>query len=88
MSERRKSFLYRPELEDGGYPEECPFNTSRAGRTLRTAESMGLLAGSDREVVPPQALSRADAERFHKPAYIDALQRAGAADDATGSEAG
>lgn len=77
MTETRKVFLHDAVLDQGGYPEVCPFNTSRAGATLAKAESMGLMAGEDREVVAPVALDRAELESFHAPEYIDALDRAG-----------
>ena len=77
MSRCRKIFLHDPALDRGGYPEVCPFNTSRAGATLAKAESMGFMAGADREVVAPTALDRAALERFHTPEYINALGRVG-----------
>jgi acetoin utilization protein AcuC len=77
VSTSRKVFLHAPALDEGGYPEVCPFNTSRAGDTLAKARSMGLADGTDREVVKPVALDRAALERFHLPEYVDALDRAG-----------
>ena len=37
---------------------------------------MGLLAGSDRGEVAPRSLTRNELERFHVPAYLDALRQA------------
>jgi acetoin utilization protein AcuC len=70
-------FVHSEALDRGGYPRECPFNTARAGMTYRTLSRTGLLTGSDRRVVAPRALTRAELERFHEPAYLDALERAG-----------
>ncbi len=72
-----KVFVHDEALDRGGYPRECPFNTSRAGMTYRTLRSTGLLEGADRRVIAPVALTRTMLERFHEPAYLDALQRAG-----------
>jgi len=70
-------FVYADELDHGGYPASCPFDTRRAGMTYRTAERMGLLDGPDRRVVAPVSLTRAELERFHDPRYLDALARGG-----------
>ena len=80
MPDRKKAFIHGSELDTGGYPESCPFNSSRAGRTRETLQSMGLLVVSDRMEVAPGPLSRAEVERFHTKVYIDALQRAGKGD--------
>jgi len=77
MMPKRKVFLHDASLDGGGYPDVCPFNTSRAGETLAKAESMGLLGGEDRAIVSPAALGRAALEQFHTPEYIDALDRVG-----------
>jgi len=74
---RMKAFVHRAELDAGGYPEGCPLDSSRAGKTRDTLRSMGLLDGEDRVEVAPEPLSRAAVERFHTPEYVDALQRAG-----------
>jgi acetoin utilization protein AcuC len=72
-----KAFVYSEALDRGGYPRECPFNTSRAGMTHRTLLRTGLLDGEDRRVVAPEPASRELLERFHDPRYLDALERAG-----------
>jgi len=77
MPNRKKAFVHRPELDTGGYPEDCPFDSSRAGRTLETLKSMALIESDDRMQVAPDQLTRASVERFHTPDYVDALQRAG-----------
>ena len=58
------AFLYSSELDSGGYPDECPFNTSRAGRTRDAVISMGLLDGDNKEVAPISA-SRESLSKFH-----------------------
>ncbi len=73
----KKLFLHSAELDAGGYPQECPFNTSRAGRTLETVARMGLVEGDDRVVATPVALTRTELETFHTAAYLEGLQRAG-----------
>jgi acetoin utilization protein AcuC len=69
-------FLHSPELERVGYPEACPFNTARAGRTRATVQSMGLLEPPRCREVPPRQASRADLLRYHTPGYLDVLERA------------
>ena len=77
MSHDRAIFLHTPELDSGGYPEACPFDTSRAGRALETARSMGLMDGDDRELVAPTGLDRDALATFHTSEYLDALMDAG-----------
>ena len=57
MAEQQKAFIYTPELEIGGYPEACPFNTHRAGQTRATADQMGLLTGDSRSEIKPVLLT-------------------------------
>lgn len=72
-----RTFVYSDELNEGGYPKSVPFNTARAGMTYRTAQTMGLLNGGDRQVVAPVRLTREQLERFHDAGYLDALERGG-----------
>jgi acetoin utilization protein AcuC len=72
----RKVFVYGEALNENGYPPECPFDTSRARKTFETLSSMGLLSGSDREVVAPVAADRTLLAGFHDDDYLDALQQA------------
>ncbi|MBT3193584.1 MAG: acetoin utilization protein AcuC [Verrucomicrobia bacterium] len=74
---RQHALIHSPELERGGYPEACPFNTTRAGRMLETVQSMDLMSGDDREIVAPQRLTREELQRFHSPEYLDVLRQAG-----------
>jgi acetoin utilization protein AcuC len=76
MGEKNKLFLYSPELEIGGYPESCPFNTHRAGQSRSTIESMGLLTGNARLELKPEALTAGELASFHTEEYLDCLKRA------------
>jgi acetoin utilization protein AcuC len=76
MTTGQNIFVYSPELEQGGYPEHCPFNTKRAGKTLETLRANGLMNGSDRAVVPAEPLSQPTLEQFHTPEYLQALRQA------------
>lgn len=69
-------FLHSSDLDDIPYPPDCPFNSSRAGRTRETLLSMGLLNGPGRREVAPTPLSRRQLLDFHTPAYVDALEQA------------
>jgi len=75
--ENRAIFIHSDELDQGGYPEECPFDSRRAGRTLETARSLGLLALPNTSLVAPAATPAEVLEWFHTPAYLDVLRRAG-----------
>ena len=72
--------IHSPSLDQGGYPEACPFNTSRAGKALSTIESMALMSGDDRGLVAPAPLTASELERFHTAEYLDVLRRAGRGD--------
>jgi acetoin utilization protein AcuC len=71
-----RAFIHCPQLEQYPYPDSCPFKTSRAGKTLRLLESMGMLPGPDKVVVAPTPLSRKELEWFHTPSYLDAMEAA------------
>lgn len=73
----RKAFIHSPELDRGGYPAACPFNTHRAGKTMALADSFGLTEGADRAVIPPERLSDEELARFHTTGYLAALRDAG-----------
>ncbi|MCK5055086.1 MAG: acetoin utilization protein AcuC [Candidatus Aminicenantes bacterium] len=76
MDDLKAVFLYSPEWDKINYPQGCPFDTGRAGKTRSTLKSMGILGGShQREVVPAKA-TRSEMERFHKPEYLDAIKNA------------
>lgn len=76
----KQAFIHSPELDEGGYPPDCPFNSRRAGMTRATSASMGLLAGEGVCEVVPRRATRADLEQFHSPRYLDAIMRAGEGD--------
>ncbi len=71
-----KAFIHCPELEAFPYPDSCPFKTSRAGLVRAMLESMDLLTGADKQVVPPQAATFDQLTRFHTAEYLEAMQRA------------
>ncbi len=71
-----KLFVHCPQLEQYPYPESCPFNTSRAGKTRQLLASMGLLTGPDKAEVIPIPLGRKQFEWYHTPSYLDALEAA------------
>jgi acetoin utilization protein AcuC len=77
MATDQKVFIYSPELEHDGYPADCPFNSQRAGKTLETIKTNGLIHSDDRRVLPAEPLERPTLERFHSAAYLDALHSAG-----------
>ncbi len=68
------AFIYSPDLEMGGYPEACPFNTHRAGKTRKILEDMGLLSGPHRREAAPVPLTEEELLRFHLPDYLAALK--------------
>jgi acetoin utilization protein AcuC len=76
----RAVFIHSPELDDYGYPADCPLVTKRAALTRKTLATMGLLSGSDRAERAPQPATRAELETFHTPRYLDTLRRAEAGD--------
>jgi acetoin utilization protein AcuC len=75
--ENRVIFIHSDELDQCGYPEECPFDSRRAGRTLETIRSLGLLAAPNTSLVAPEPAPREALEWFHTADYLDVLQRAG-----------
>ena len=77
MTEKNKLFLYTPQLEVGGYPDACPFNTHRAGQSRDAVESMGLLTGNARHEIEPESLTDGELASFHTSDYLDFLKRAG-----------
>lgn len=76
----RHVFIHSEELEEYPYPESCPFNTSRAGRTRAQLISMGMFLDEDSAEVPPGRPGRAVLEQYHLPEYLDALERANRGD--------
>ena len=70
----KAAFVHGENLDRLQYPEDCPFNTSRAGKTLHTCRSMGFLAGPDRSVIGPEPAQESMLLRFHTRPYLDALR--------------
>ena len=68
-------FIHCNELEKLKY-EGCPFDTSRAGKTLRILQTTGLFPGPGRELARPEPASRAEVEKFHTIRYLNVLSRA------------
>jgi acetoin utilization protein AcuC len=71
----KKVFLHCPELEQFPYPDTCPFKTCRAGEVYKTLESMGLLRGADKGVIPPEQATDEELLKFHSKPYLNALKR-------------
>ncbi|MDH4203320.1 MAG: acetoin utilization protein AcuC [Phycisphaerae bacterium] len=71
----KKMFIHCPELEEFPYPDTCPFKTSRAGEVYKTLESMGLLTGADKVVLPPEKATDEDLLKFHSQPYLNALKK-------------
>ena len=78
--ERRAIFIHSEALDVGGYPRECLFDSRRAGRTLETARSLGLLDSRSTSTAMPMTATREVLERFHRPEYLEVLRRAGHGD--------
>jgi acetoin utilization protein AcuC len=72
---KKKLFIHCPELDAFPYPDMCPFKTSRAGQVYKTLESMGLLIGGDKVVIPPERATDEDLLKFHSKPYLKALKR-------------
>jgi acetoin utilization protein AcuC len=76
MKTRRAAFLHSAELDQYSYPPECPFNSSRAGKTRAALRSMGLLGGPGQRELAPRPAGREVLETFHTPEYLDTLEQA------------
>ncbi len=73
---RRAAFIHSPQLEQYPYPPDCPFNTSRAGKTRTIVNSMGLLSAPGVSEVAPEPAERMDLKKFHSARYLHVLQSA------------
>jgi acetoin utilization protein AcuC len=73
---RKAAFIHSPQLEKYHYPPDCPFNITRAGKTRKILDSMGLLTGENRGEVAPQPADRIVLKKFHSARYLHALQAA------------
>jgi len=75
--ERKAAFIYSPKLQEYSYPQECPFNTGRAGKVRSTLRSMGILTNGDQaREFEPETADRKFLEKIHSPRYLDALMDA------------
>jgi len=73
---RQAAFIHSKKLDEYSYPPECPLNTSRAGRTRKVLNSMGLLSGPGRKLVAPTKADRLTLKKFHTARYLHALKTA------------
>lgn len=80
MKELNAVFIHSPELNEKGYPADCPFSSKRAGETQKTISNMGLLSGEGKREVMPVKASLSDLERFHSRRYLDAIKKAESGD--------
>ena len=78
MSASNKIFVHGPQLDAFPYPDSCPFKTCRAGGVYKTLNSMGLLTGADKLVVPPQRATFQELSKYHSKPYLKAMQKADA----------
>ena len=76
MTTRKAVFIHSTKLEEYRYPPDCPFNTSRAGKTRKVLNSMGLLSGNGRSEIPPVPADRIVLKKFHSARYLHALKTA------------
>ena len=73
---RKAAFIYSPDFEKYHYPPDCPFNISRAGKTRKILNSMGLLTGKNKFEAVPESADRLTLKKFHSAHYIHALKNA------------
>jgi len=76
LTTRKAVFIHSTKLEEYRYPPDCPFNTSRAGKTRKVLNSMGLLSGNGRSEIPPVPADRIVLKKFHSARYLHALKTA------------
>jgi acetoin utilization protein AcuC len=74
---KKVSFVYSEELDIGGYPDYCPFNTKRPGMAYKTAQRMGLIDEKYNSILKPIPLTNEELQWFHTSSYINALDEAG-----------
>lgn len=71
---KKLSFVYSTELEIGGYPPQCPFNTKRAGQTFSKSKSLGLITGKNISIIEPVRATEEELLLYHSSRYIEALK--------------
>jgi len=74
LATRDAAFIYSPQLERYHYPQDCPFNTARAGKLRKVLSSMGLLSGPGKSEIPPAPAERIVLKKFHSARYLHALK--------------
>jgi acetoin utilization protein AcuC len=77
---KRLVFMHSPKLDEGGYPEDCPFSSKRAGKTKETIESLGLLNYSNTHIGEPKPTTFEKMATFHTEEYLHILEKAGKGD--------
>ena len=65
MAVKKAAFIYSEEFEKYPYPQDSPFNTTRAGKVFQLVKSMGLLSGPDARLVDCTAADRLTLKKFH-----------------------
>jgi acetoin utilization protein AcuC len=76
LAKRKAAFIYSEEFEKYPYPQESPFNTTRAGKAFQLVKSMGLLAGPDARLVDCTPADRLTLKKFHTAFYLHTLKDA------------
>ena len=66
--------MHSQELEKYCYPPDCPFNISRAGKTRKVLNSMGLLSGNGKGEIAPILPEKTVIEKFHSARYLEILK--------------
>ncbi len=78
MAAAVKVYVHVPGLARFDYGAAHPFRLERLEATHRLIEACGLLDRPDVSVVEPEPAGRADLLLWHRPEFIEALERAGA----------
>jgi len=78
VSAKKAVFVYSGQFEDYSYPPDCPFNITRASKTRKILDSMGLLEGGEKSVTGVVESQRLVLKKFHTARYLHALKSASA----------
>jgi len=71
---RKAAFIHSPKLESFIYPPQCPFDVSRAGKTRKIIDSMGLLSAQNVTEIAPEPAERMVLKKFHSARYLHVLK--------------
>lgn len=71
--EKQIVFMHSSKLDEGGYPEECPFSSKRGGKTLETIDSLGMLDEPNVAVQAPIPVTVQEALAFHTESYLEVM---------------